>query len=101
MQTLVFISHGLKPLLLALVLVASQSSAAYGAMPCCPENVSSLETSLSNVYQHDSDQEAHSHNGDASEQSVSNDTCDTVCCGTCLPFADFAFASNLKSPSLI
>ena len=97
MQALAIITRGIKPLLLALVLVAGQSLAAYGAMPCCPENASSLETSHSDAHQHDLDQAAHSHNGDVSEQSGGNDTCDTVCCGTCMPFADFAFASNVKS----
>lgn len=97
MQAIAFVTRGIKPLLLALVLVAGQSLAAYGAMPCCPENASSIEIPH-NAHEHEAGQAPHSLETGVSEHSASVDTCDTVCCSICMPFADLAFASVVKSP---
>ena len=97
MQALAFISRGIKPLLLAIVLIAGQSLAAYGAMPCCPENASPNGTQHTEAHEHGTGQAAHSHEEAEADQTGHIDTCNTICCGTCMPFADFAFASIVKS----
>ena len=102
MQAIAYINRGIAPLLLAFVLVVSQSLAAYGAMPCCPENITSPEKAYPDAHAHGDSAEPHSHDGQDSghtgDQAGAN-ACDTVCCGTCMPFMDFEFSSAVKSPS--